>query len=98
EAFFAVERVRQLFRIESRRARLGYRPMVKVKSGCSYDILWESDSRELPAGVGWEKVSIGAADMRLRGRTGSASKDVLVAHEFAVVLTESSFCRGISGI
>src|ERR1700722_20193228 len=70
----------------------------KIKSHHSYEILCQPDSHELPSGVGWEKVSVGAADMRLRSGARYPAENVLVAHEFAVVLSQGPRCRGIPRI
>src|SRR5262249_1955031 len=48
----------------------------------------ESESGELPAFFRLKEIAIGAADVTAGGGAGTAAQDVLVAHEFSVVLAE----------
>src|SRR5262249_18834624 len=57
------------------------------------DSLWiacESDSGELPAFFRLKEIAICAADVSARGGAGTATQNVLVAHEFPVVLAEGA--------
>ena len=58
----------------------------------------EPDSGELPAFFRLEEIAIGAADVRARGGTGTTAQDVLVAHEFAVVLAERAWLGAVAGV
>ena len=58
----------------------------------------ESDSGELPAFFRLKEIAIGAADMSAGCRTGTAAQDVLIAHEFAVVLAKRAGSSAVAGI
>src|SRR5215472_3385433 len=48
----------------------------------------QSDTHELPLGVGRKEVAVSGPYMRKRGRAGAAAQDVLVAHEFPIVFPD----------
>ena len=58
----------------------------------------ESDSRELPAFFRLKEIAIGAADMNAGCRAGPTAQDVLVAHEFAVVLAKRAGTGAVAGV
>src|SRR6058998_1672589 len=66
-----------------------------VNSRCSIAftaIPGQADAGELPAGIRWKKISIGAARVGTRRRAGSAPQDILVAHELPIVFAQCA-CR-----
>ncbi len=58
----------------------------------------ESDSGELPAFFRLKEIAIGVADMNARCRAGTTAQDVLVAHEFAVVLAKCAGSSAVAGV
>ena len=87
-------------------------PLVGLRSLCHYrsaracrsrltDSLWiacESDPCELPAFFRLKEISIGAADMNAGCRAGTTAQDILVAHEFAVVLAKRAGSSAVAGV
>ena len=58
----------------------------------------ESDSGELPAFFRLKEITIGTADVSARGGAGTTAQDVLVAHEFAVVLAKRAGSGAITRV
>src|SRR5690606_23075637 len=61
-------------------------------------ILGQTNAGELPGGLGRKEVAVGRPDVGFRSGAGAASKDKLVAHELAVILTERTRSGLVAGI
>ena len=61
-------------------------------------VVCEAEAGELPAGGGWEKVSVGGPDVGGGGDAGAAAEDDLGGHELAVVLAESAGEGAVAGV
>src|ERR1700678_1552564 len=55
-------------------------------------------AHELPTHMGWEKVAISGPNVRQRRGAGASAQHHLVAHEFAVVLTDRAGGRLEPGV
>src|SRR5215472_12985774 len=64
----------------------------------SFWVACESDPGKLPAFFRLEEITIGGANMRARGGAGTTAQDVLIAHEFAVVLAERARNGAVAGV
>src|SRR5437868_982709 len=64
------------------------------------DSLWipcESDPCKLPAFLRLEEIAVGPANMTARSGAGTATQNVLVAHELAIVFTKRAWRGPIAG-
>src|SRR5690606_33898071 len=62
------------------------------------EVIGESHSGKLPAGVNGKKITVTGSDMSRRRRTGTTTQNPLIHHEFAVVLTYRTGCGAIAGV
>src|SRR4029434_141099 len=68
---------------------------------CPTDSLWiarESDPCKLPAFFWLEEIAISTANVTARGGAGTATQNVLVAHELSVVFAEGAGHSAIAGV
>src|SRR5215831_3450168 len=70
----------------------------RLRPTSSFWVACESDSGKLPAFFRLKEIAVRVPDVITGGGAGTTAQDVLVAHEFAVVLAERSGSGAVAGV